>query len=214
MIRSRIGFAAVCLMVVGSCLSARAADPAPAPPAVEWSHDIIASFLKARDEQRPFVVLFDARWSEWCRRLEKETLASGEFRDFAGRAVFADIDVDDPGNGAKDFARMMQSLDIKTYPTLVVMWARPDEIREVGRIVGHLEPKEYSRRFAMLLVQHLEEDKRRLAQRVGATVDARGAGDAARPAAAPAAPGDAPSDGPRPAPASDAAVSSTAPARN
>ena len=125
----------------------------PVVDKVTWQRNLYAGWKQAGKEKRPLVVLFTLPAEDdcsWCQKLDQEVLDTLEFHQFAGRAVFVravSTDEDDKGN----YAQLKSDLDIKRYPTIVVLDATEERIIESGRVIGFFESDEYVKHLHTLL---------------------------------------------------------------
>lgn len=138
----------VALMVMGS-LTACGADPAgdgPTQAAFEpvsshvthlsWEESWDSAFARARTEDKPVLVSFEAEWCVWCKKLESTT-----FRDNAVMSLISDsmvaltLDVDNAGRDLSD------QYGVESLPTVLVF--SPDGT-ERGRINGYLPPVQFA----------------------------------------------------------------------
>jgi thiol-disulfide isomerase/thioredoxin len=103
------------------------------PKEIAWSTDLVGSIRKATDANKPLVLQFTADWCGYCKSFENFILPNEEVQKFADDAVFV------RAKPEEDAAAMeaAKSLNINTYPTMVILDAVDGALRERGRIVGY-----------------------------------------------------------------------------
>jgi tetratricopeptide (TPR) repeat protein len=80
------------------------------------------------------MVEFYAEWCTWCQRLETDTLTDREVRNELEQLVALKLNAETDGQAAAE------RFEIETYPTMVFLDAKGDEIE---RIVGYLPPEKF-----------------------------------------------------------------------
>lgn len=118
----------------------------PAPPAtVPWERDLPSALARAKGERKLVLVDFYTDWCRWCQRLESTTLVDPQVAD-ALRANFVPVRLNAETTGKQEAAR----LGVDSYPTMVFLDASG---REVYRITGYLEPREFLKELESLKVE-------------------------------------------------------------
>jgi thiol:disulfide interchange protein DsbD len=107
--------------------------PVEKPKEIEWSTDLVGSIRKATDANKPLVLQFTADWCGYCKAFENFILPNEQVQKFADDAVFVRAKPEED-EAAMEAAR---SLNINTYPTMVILDAVDGALRERGRIVGY-----------------------------------------------------------------------------
>jgi thioredoxin-related protein len=92
-----------------------------------FGSDLDEAFARAKREQLPLLIFFEAGWCTYCRQLQNEVFGSPEFQAAAARFVCVQVD----GDQNRDFA---EAYRVRAYPTLVL--AAPDGTA-IERIVGY-----------------------------------------------------------------------------
>jgi len=109
---------------------------------IEWIRNVYGGVEKSMKEEKPLVVLFMAAGTEFCRKLDRDVLDQPEMHALAGRAIFVwaeNTDEDQHGN----YAQLKKDLKIERFPVLVVLKTAPDEMEEIGRVVGYFPAEQY-----------------------------------------------------------------------
>jgi thiol:disulfide interchange protein DsbD len=114
---------------------------------IEWKTNLVEAYKQALKEGKPLVVEFSADWCAFCRSMDNYILPRPEVQKMAGTAVFAKVDPDID----KDAADMVESFNIKSYPTFLVLDCSPQALRERGRIVGYQDADEFVRLLKLLV---------------------------------------------------------------
>lgn len=135
-------------LVAGAGLVACGAAPAtdaPTEASVEpvsshaahlsWEKSWDDAFAKARTEDKPVLVSFEAEWCVWCKKLESTTYRDSAVMDLiADSVVPLTLDVDGSGRELSDVH------GVESLPTVLVF--SPDGT-ERGRINGYLPPGQF-----------------------------------------------------------------------
>lgn len=133
----------VLMMAALTACGAGPADEGPSPASIgtvsthetaqlEWEKSWDSAFTRAKSEDKPVLVTFEAEWCVWCKKLESTT-----YRDSAVMSLISDslvavtLDVDDEGRELSD------AHGVESLPTVLVF--SPDG-EERGRINGYLPP--------------------------------------------------------------------------
>ena len=86
----------------------------------------------AATDQSLVLLIFGAEWCGPCKQLEKNTLASAEFREGGGALRVAHVDIDADEKTARSF-------DVSAVPTLVILTA---DGKIVARRTGYVDAKQ------------------------------------------------------------------------
>jgi hypothetical protein len=118
-----------------------AAEPS-VEPKIKWSDNLFASFKRASDAQKPLVVLFTADNLPYSEQLEEGIVQPGVLDRYADEAVFvrAKLHYEDAN---RNHAKLRKELGIEEFPVLVMLDATPEELKEVGRVVGYYPADRY-----------------------------------------------------------------------
>lgn len=112
---------------------------------LEWEKSWDSAFARAKTEDKPVLVSFEADWCVWCKKLDSTT-----YRDTAVMSLIADslvpltLDVDGAGDALSDH------YDVESLPTVLVFSPAGEER---GRINGYLPPG----RFVEVMKEILQE---------------------------------------------------------
>jgi tetratricopeptide (TPR) repeat protein len=103
---------------------------------VDWVPKLDQALRLAEDQKKLVVVDVTASWCPPCRKMDQEVYPNPEFIEFSKKQVFMRLDADDDPEGRKVAARY----DVRSYPTLLVLNARGEEIQRLtgGRSVRQL----------------------------------------------------------------------------
>ena len=144
----QISSAAVALLVIGTftaCGGGPAEDVSSAPlietvsthasARLDWEDSWESAFTRARSEDKPVLVTFEAEWCVWCKKLESTTYRDSEVMSLiAASMVPLALDVDGSGK------ELSNEFAVESLPTVLVV--SPDG-RERGRINGYLPPGQF-----------------------------------------------------------------------
>lgn len=99
---------------------------------VTWEKTWDDAFSRARTEDKPVLVSFEAEWCVWCKKLETTTYRDSEVMSLISRTVVPLIlDVDNAGRELSDVH------GVDSLPTVLV-FSPSGEVQ--GRINGYLPP--------------------------------------------------------------------------
>jgi protein disulfide-isomerase len=99
---------------------------------LEWEKDWDSAFTRAKSEDKPVLVTFEAEWCVWCKKLESTTYRDSAVMSLiSGSMVAVTLDVDDEGRELSD------AHGVESLPTVLVF---SPEGEERGRINGYLPP--------------------------------------------------------------------------
>jgi thioredoxin-related protein len=114
---------------------------------IEWQADLVAAYKKAKDENKPMVVLFSDPSCHYCQLLKDGALKDPRVLAMSDRAEFV---VAEPAREA-NAKYMADSLNITGYPTTVVLDAQPNAINEKGRVTGFFQPDSFVKQLEACL---------------------------------------------------------------
>ncbi len=119
-------------------------------PAIQWQTDLKAARDIAVKQNRPMLVVFDADWCSYCRKMERTTLSEPEMisqinKDF----VPVHLNLDDHG-------RVAEILEVKRIPCTVALSPRADLL---GRLTGYVGLKQYGESLDRVLELHRKVDQ-------------------------------------------------------
>jgi thiol-disulfide isomerase/thioredoxin len=201
---------AALLIMLGGCQKAAAphlshAADAGAPPGIAWFEGSLdEAFATARQDHRPLLIFWGAKWCPFCRTLKATVFPRPDFIAKSKLFVPVYLDGDDPGA-----QRWGERFQIQGYPTLIILDPDRHELlrlgagREVGQYAAALDVALEDVQPVDALLQQAAGGKaltpqecRRLAFNSWEldTIDA--SGYATRAAALGAAAGDCPADAP------------------
>lgn len=119
--------------------SAPEEPPAPvvaAPGA--WTTQYAAALRQARQQNANVFVFFTgSEWCGWCKRLDREVLATEKFRDYAGKKLVL-VKLDFPRDASKGYAekaqneQLAQRFQVRGFPTVVVLNPAGKEVGRLG----------------------------------------------------------------------------------
>ncbi len=104
-------------------------------PGIRWQTDLKIAHEISLELNRPMLVVFDADWCSYCRKMERTTLAEPKLisqinNDF----VPVHLNLDDHG-------RIAEILEVKRIPCTVALSPRADLL---GRLTGYVAFKQYA----------------------------------------------------------------------
>lgn len=121
-----------------------------APPSKDWFVDYDQAMEKAKEENKPLLVLLTGSdWCPYCIQLEKDVLKSSSFKNLA-KNDFVPVYVDFPRRSAdaelvKRSGEIARKLNFRGgYPTMKIL--KPDGT-EIGEIRGYMPKKEYVKKL-------------------------------------------------------------------
>lgn len=122
-------------------------------PEIQWRTDLVPAFHESLQTGRPLVVYFFKPGCEWCIKLAQGALASREVNSLSDQGIFVAVEsTRDDRNG--NVLKMMDSLKVTGFPTVVVLDTRPDRIVERGRITGYFETWRFYYQLSHLFFEH------------------------------------------------------------
>jgi thioredoxin-like negative regulator of GroEL len=119
-------------------------------PAIRWQTDLKIAHEISLELNRPMLVVFDADWCSYCRKMERTTLSEPKLisqinNDF----VPVHLSLDDHG-------RIAEILEVKRIPCTVALSPRADLL---GRLTGYVGLKQYGDSLDRVLDLHKKVDK-------------------------------------------------------
>lgn len=105
-----------------------------------WEEAVIQSKL----ESKPICIVFTApEWCYWCKRLDNDILLPSFFSAIDHQLIFYKVVVGmDPNSVKPEDIALLNSHEIKGFPTVVVVDAENHEIAKSGYL--ELTPEEYA----------------------------------------------------------------------
>ncbi|GAB4243535.1 MAG: hypothetical protein OHK005_08010 [Candidatus Methylacidiphilales bacterium] len=126
-----------------------ASPPAPAsqttPETLHWFSSLPEAEAAAKRQKKPMLLLFTGSdWCSWCKRLQKEVLASPMFRQFAReRLILMEIDFPrlKPMPLEQHHANLMlaERFGVLGFPTLILLNEQGNKLEEFGFPKGGAE---------------------------------------------------------------------------
>jgi thiol:disulfide interchange protein len=102
---------------------------------LDWEKSWDTAFTRARSEDKPVLVTFEAEWCVWCKKLESTTYRDSEVVSLiASSLVPLALDVDGSGKDLSD------EHGVDSLPTVLVLSPGGEER---GRINGYLPPGQF-----------------------------------------------------------------------
>lgn len=121
------------------------------PKPIEFTNELYHAYQKAVDEKKPLIVAFTQDNCPYCDKLNKETFRSNDLKEYASKGIWVKVnpakDEDDKGN----VAGLAKELGIDRYPTTVIIEAKADSMKELGRMVGYFPPKEFAENLKQIM---------------------------------------------------------------
>ncbi len=119
-------------------------------PNIRWQTDLKIAHEVALELNRPMLVVFDADWCSYCRKMERTTLSEPKLisqinNDFV--PVHLNLD---------EHARIAEILEVKRIPCTVALSPRADLL---GRLTGYVGLKQYGDSLTRVLDLHKKVDK-------------------------------------------------------
>ena len=119
-------------------------------PAIRWQTDLKIAHEISLELNRPMLVVFDADWCSYCRKMERTTLSEPKLisqinNDF----VPVHLNLDDHG-------RIAEILEVKRIPCTVALSPRADLL---GRLTGYVGLKQYGDSLDRVLDLHKKVDQ-------------------------------------------------------
>ena len=119
-------------------------------PAIRWQTDLKIAHEISLVLNRPMLVVFDADWCSYCRKMEQTTLSEPKLisqinNDF----VPVHLNLDDHG-------RIAEILEVKRIPCTVALSPRADLL---GRLTGYVGLKQYGESLDRVLDLHKKVDQ-------------------------------------------------------
>jgi len=99
---------------------------------LDWEKSWDSAFSRAKSEDKPVLVSFEAEWCVWCKKLDTTTFHDTDVVSLiAGSLVPLTLDVDGSGEA------LSNRYGVESLPTVLVFSPTGEE---VGRINGYLPP--------------------------------------------------------------------------
>lgn len=115
--------------------TAYAAPPAKKQaPGVKWEKDLRTAHKRAVTLKKPLLIVFDAEWCTYCKKLDQKTLGDARMARFIN-AAFIPLHLD-----LEKDTKIAQVLDVDRVPCTVVLSPDADLL---GRLVGYADVDEY-----------------------------------------------------------------------
>ncbi len=119
-------------------------------PAIRWQTDLKIAHEISLELNRPMLVVFDADWCNYCRKMEQTTLSEPKLisqinNDF----VPVHLNLDDHG-------RIAEILEVNRIPCTVALSPRADLL---GRLTGYVGLKQYGESLDRVLDLHKKVDQ-------------------------------------------------------
>lgn len=148
-------FAAACLLIAASSLffHLKAAQPvaASARPAVQWRMDLNAAREDSRKTGRPMLIVFEAEWCPFCRRMEQAS-----FNDLALSRYINDTFIPVRLNIEQN-QRTAEILEVESIPCTVALNSKADLL---GRVTGYIERNQYQQALNRIQALHQKLESR------------------------------------------------------
>jgi thioredoxin-related protein len=115
--------------------TAYAAPPAEkAAPGIKWQKDLRAAHDEAMTLKKPLLIVFDAEWCTYCKKLEQQTLSDKRMARFIN-AAFIPLHLD-----LEKDSKIAKALDVNRVPCTVILSPDADLL---GRLIGYADVDEY-----------------------------------------------------------------------
>ena len=149
MVRRRWATGVLALLgLLGAALHMSAAGPQRGE--IQWQKDLEDAREVAAKQNKPLLLVFEAEWCRYCKRLRTETLAHPQLAAHINRAfVPLQFDVDLPKH-----RRVAEILEVKPLPCTIVLSPEADLL---ARKVGYLDAEDFYKAI---------EDARRLQAKI------------------------------------------------
>lgn len=115
---------------------------APVAAAEEWTTDAPAALARGQAENKKVFLFFTGSdWCGWCKRLDREILTTGEFKDYArGNLVLVKLDFPNkiPQSDAlkAQNQQLARKYRVDGYPTVIVLDSAGKKVGELGYQAG------------------------------------------------------------------------------
>ncbi len=128
----------------------KAENAKKSPAGVKWQTDLKTAHEMSVELNRPMLIVFDADWCSYCRKMERTTLAEPDVvKQINSKFVPVHLDLDDNG-------RTAEILEVKRIPCTVALSPRADLL---GRLTGFVSRKQYGESLNRVLELHKNVDK-------------------------------------------------------
>lgn len=119
-------------------------------PRIRWLTDLNIARELSVELNRPMLIVFDADWCSYCRKMERTTLSETELIHRINREfVPVHLNLDDHG-------RTAEILEVKRIPCTVALSPRADLL---GRLTGYVGRDQYGTSLTRVLELHRKIDK-------------------------------------------------------
>ena len=93
-----------------------------------WHDDLQKAHVVAKSTSKPMLIVFDASWCKYCKKLEKETLTNPQMDAYI-RANFIPVHLD-----LDEEKAIGKILEVKSLPCTVVLSPNADLL---GKVIGY-----------------------------------------------------------------------------
>lgn len=129
----------------------------PSKDAVNWYSDLETAHQASLKSHKPILIVFDASWCTYCRKLEKDTLSDPRMASYLNQAfepVHLDFDKD------REIANVLK---VKSIPCTVILSSEADLL---ARQIGYSKVPRYhamleKARKLQAVIRHIEYSKTR-----------------------------------------------------
>lgn len=117
---------------------------------IRWQSDLKIAHELALELNRPMLIVFDADWCSYCRKMERTTLAEPELITQINREfVPVHLNLD-------EHTRIAEILEVKRIPCTVALSPRADLL---GRLTGYVNRQQYGESLSRVLDLHKKVGK-------------------------------------------------------
>ncbi|MFN0019772.1 MAG: thioredoxin fold domain-containing protein [Pirellulaceae bacterium] len=124
---------------------------------INWGTNIVTAYQKALQEGKPLVVHLDQYLSgertPFCKKMAEETLNGEVLGCYAPHAIFVRVDRNSVDPEVK---KVVDSLQIKDVPVVVLMDAQKEQLKEVVRYTGYYTQDEFLTEFPEGLIKAVQ----------------------------------------------------------
>jgi thioredoxin-related protein len=125
---------------------------------IEFTNQLFNAYQRAVAENKPLVVEFSQDNCNHCEKLNKETFRSDEMKELSDKAIWVRVDPTKDEDQHGNVTELAKELGVDRYPTTVVLDAKADSMRELGRIVGYFPGKQFSENMKQILPKDTKEN--------------------------------------------------------
>lgn len=112
---------------------------------VQWQHDLPTAYKLANEQHKPMLIVFGAEWCHFCKKMDKETLATPGIAQLVNDS-FIPVHLD-----ADKEKRAVEILQISGLPCSVVV---SPQAQMLGRIEGYRKPDEFQKQLTLAKQRH------------------------------------------------------------